>query len=86
MRVSHVAHNCLHERVCATKHTPRNPFYLLGCLNGFADVVERGAAVREHRPRVINSHHEREIMIFSKNAARHGHVFTQQRPSFFELT
>ena len=37
----------------ATEHAPRNPFRLLDCLHGLADIVERGAGVPAERPPVI---------------------------------
>ena len=44
----------------------------------------RGAGVHVERPRVSPLHHEREIMILSENASRHGYHFAQQCLGFSE--
>ena len=63
-------HRC--ERVCATEHAPRNPFRLLECRHGLADIVQRGGGVLVERRRVIPPYPERNIIRIAENAPRHG--------------
>ena len=72
------------DRVRATEHAPRDPFRLLECRHGLAEIVERGAGVPVERIRVKRPHSEREIIAFSENALRHGYRFAQQCLGFFE--
>ena len=44
-RLLQFAFNPSCKRVRATKHAPRGPLYLLACLNGLAEIVERRAGV-----------------------------------------
>ena len=67
-----------------TEHALRGPFRLLERCHGFAKIVERGPGVRAERVRVNPPHPEREIIILTKNASRHGHRLAQQRLGFFE--
>ena len=71
-------------RVRATKHASRSPFRVLENIHGLAEIVERGVGVLVECQGVIPLHHEREIMIFAKNAPRHGYRLAQQRLGFFE--
>ena len=70
------------DRVRATEHAPRDPFYVLERRHGLAEIVERGAGVRAKRLRVIPPHPERELMTLSENAARHGNRFAHQMLAF----
>ena len=60
------------ERVRATEHAPRGPFYILESLHGLAEIVELGAVVTVERTCIRRSHCERDIMILPENASRHG--------------
>ena len=68
----------------ATKDPSRGSFYLLERLHGLAVVVERGGVVLVERLRIPRPQHERELIILSENALRHGYRFAQQRLGFFE--
>ena len=68
----------------ATKHAPRNPFNVLERSYGLADIVERRAVVLVERLSVIPPQLEREFVLSSVNASRHGDHFTQQCLGFFE--
>tara|TARA_B100001769_G_scaffold255634_1_gene232293 strand:+ start:194 stop:466 length:273 start_codon:yes stop_codon:yes gene_type:complete len=71
--------NLLYERVRATEHAPRGPFRVLERRHGLAAIVERGGGVLVERPRVIEAHPEREMMILSEDASRYGQRFAQHR-------
>ena len=62
----------------ATEHA-RGPFRVLERRHGLAAIVERGGGVLVERPRVIEAHPEREMMILSEDASRYGQRFAQQR-------
>ena len=83
-RVSQCYLNRPRERMTATEHAPRDPFYLLKRLHALAKIVECGAGVLVERPRVNFPHRERVIMRISKDASRHGHRSAQQRLGFFK--
>ena len=68
----------------ATKHAPRGPLRVLERRYGLAEIVERGAVVHENRLRVSPPHLERELIILTENAPRHGRHFAEQCPGFFE--
>ena len=44
------ARHKLHTRMCATKHAPRDPFYVFERRHGLAEIVERGVGVLVERP------------------------------------
>ena len=77
-RLSQFGLNLYCELMRAAEHAPRDPFYFLERLNGFAEIIERGGVVVVERLRVIPPHLERGHMSFSKNASRHGHRFANQ--------
>ena len=68
----------------AAQHAPRDPFRVLECRHGLAEIVECGVWVVVERPRVKQPHLEREIMTLSKNASHHGYRLAQQRFGFFK--
>ena len=72
------------ERVRASEHSLRGPFRILERRHGLAEIVERGGGVSAERLRVHRPHLERNVMILSKNASRHGDRFAQQHLGFFE--
>ena len=72
------------ERMRATEHAPRDPFYVFEHRHGLAEIVERGAGVLAERPRVSPSHPERGVITISENASRHWHRSAQQKLGFFE--
>ena len=47
---------CRGERVRATEHAPRCPFYFLECRHRLAEIVERGGGVPAERLRVNRPH------------------------------
>ena len=53
-RVSQVVLIDLYEWVRATEHAPRDRYCLLERRHGLAEIVERGAGIREERPRVYS--------------------------------
>ena len=67
-----------------TEHAPLGPFRLLERRHGLAEIVERGGRVLAERRRVIPPHIERESLVLTKNASRHGNQLAQQRLGFFE--
>ena len=83
-RVLHTALNSLRERVRAAEHAPRDRFYLLERRHGLAQIVERGVGVSAERLRVNPPHRERESILISENAPRHGDRFSQQCLGFFQ--
>ena len=68
----------------ATEHASRDPLYLVECRHGLAEIIERGAVVSVNRLRVKRPHPERNVMILSMNALRHGYRFAQQKFGFFK--
>ena len=76
-RVSQGSLNCRCERMRATHHAPGRPFRLLERRHGLAEIVERGGGVFAECTRVDRPHLERDIMILSVNASRHGLHFAQ---------
>ena len=71
----------------AAEDASRDPFRVLECLDGLAEIVERGAGAQAEaeaaeRLRIKPPHPEREFMTISENASRHGHHFEQQRLGF----
>jgi hypothetical protein len=68
----------------ATKHAARDPFRVLECRHGLAEIVERGVDVIVESFRVIPPHLESESMSFSENASRHGYRLAHQPLGFFE--
>jgi len=51
-RLSQIALNLHCDRVRATEHAPRGPFYVLERRHGLAVLVERGVGVQVERQRV----------------------------------
>ena len=51
------------ERVRAAEDASRDPFRVLACRHGFAEIVECGGVVLVERPRVNPSHLEGEFII-----------------------
>ncbi len=82
--MSQIDLNCRCEGVCATHHTPYNPFHILERRDGLAEIVERGGGVLAERPRVIFPKLERESMSLSENASRHRHRSAEKRLGIFE--
>ena len=66
------------ERVRATEHAARGPFYLLERRHGLAEMVERGTGVVVERLSVSPPHTEREVVRIPENASRHGYRSAQQ--------
>ena len=64
------------------EHTPPDPIRVLERRHGLADIIERGAGVIAERRRVTPLHYEREDIIISESAPRHGDRFAQQRLDF----
>ena len=72
------------ERVRASEHAPRDPLPLLERRHGLAEVVECRAVVLVNFLRIIHLHRERDRIISSKNAPRHGYRLAQECLGFFE--
>ena len=53
-------------------------------LHGFSDIGERGPIIAVESVRVKPPHFERDNIILSESAARHGCRFSQQRLGFLE--
>ena len=70
--------------MCATKHAPRDPFYVLERRHGLAEIVERRVVVGVERLRVICPQRERDTIRISNKALRHGNHFAQQSLCLFE--
>ena len=83
--VSQFALNLHCERMRAAEDAPYDPFRILKRCYGLAEIVKRGATGVDERRHVIRPHLERERIIVSENASRHGSCFAQQWPSFFEV-
>jgi hypothetical protein len=71
-RGSQFAFNFFCGRVLATEHALRDPFNFLERRHGLAECSERGVVVFVERHRVIPPHPEREYILISENASRHG--------------
>ena len=76
--------NRFRGRIRAAEDAPRDSSCVLERRHGLAEIVERGAGIREERPRVIHPQPKRDIITFSANASRHGCRFAEHRPGFFE--
>ena len=84
-RNSQIVLNALCERVRATEHASRDPpLRVFEPRHGLAEIVERGAVVREKRLRVSRPHFERDYINISEDALRHGYLSAHQRLGFFE--
>ena len=70
------------ERVRGTEDASCNASSVLECLNGLAEIVERGGGVAEERPSVIQPNPKRCYIILAESASRHGHAFAEQRLRF----
>lgn len=62
----------------AAQHAPRDPFRVLECCHGLAEIVECGVWVVVERPRVKQPHLERDIIALAENAPHHGHRLAKQ--------
>ena len=71
-------------RVRAAEHAPRGPCRLFKRRHSSAEIVERGAGVKTDRRRITKSHLERDVMIISENASRHGNHLAQECLGFFD--
>ena len=80
------SHNCLCERVRATIHTLHDPFYLLECIYGLAEIGERRVGVLGERPRINAPHLDCEMITLAENASRYGDRVLQQCLGFCEAT
>ena len=74
---------CRGERVRATEHAPRCPFYFLECRHRLAEIVERGGGVLIECPRVIPPRPERKCSTFPENTSRQGYCFARQGLGLF---
>ena len=72
------------DRMRATKDATRGPFRLLERRHGLAEIVKGGAVVVVKILRIIHLHRERDIIISSDNAPRHGYRLAQERLGFSE--
>ena len=84
-RNSQIVLNALCERVRATENASRGPLRVFEPRHGLAEIVERGAVVREKRLRVSRPHFERDYINISEDALRHGNRCAQQCLGFFKV-
>ena len=83
-RGSQVVLNFFCDRVRATEDAPCRPLYLFKRVHGLTEMVKRGTVVLvEHIP-VKPAHFEREHIILSEDAPRHGDHSARQCLGFFE--